>query len=178
MILRSPLTIHLRPDQKKIYQIGDESTRGADGYLHGGFRGGNTGASTVQLVGYQLINHMINGTPRWLDASGTHDPEFVWYQGAYSTSAPYVSQGKNLSEAYAALAGFHFTLPTLARGHVASVKVNFLNMGCVWAYGPAIDESSRNKNITAADYGWSDAWWQPFHFLNTETCNYHQSIIN
>lgn len=51
-ILRTPITLHLLPDQKKIYQIGDESTRGADGYLHGGFRGGNTYYTTVEQVGY------------------------------------------------------------------------------------------------------------------------------
>ena len=146
-ILRTPITLHLLPDQKKIYQIGDESTRGADGYLHGGFRGGNTYYTTVEQVGYQLVNHMINGTPLWLDASGSHDPEYVWYQGAYSTSAPYISQGKYLSEAYAALAGFHFTLPASAVGHVKQVNVNFQNMGAVWAYGPAIDKNPRNKNI-------------------------------
>ena len=122
---------------------------------------------------------MINGTPRWLDASGTHDPEYVWYQGAYSTSAPYVSQGKYMSEAYAALAGFHFSLPQAAVGHVSSVEVFYLNMGATFAYGPAIDLNSRNKNIKNSDYGWTGGeWYVPFHFLNTETCNYHQTVIN
>ena len=177
-ILRTPFLMKILPDQKKVYQIGDRRTVGSDGYLHGGFRRGGTSRSDVINVGYQLINYMINGEPLWLDASGPHDPEFVWYQGAYCTSNDYISSGKNQSEAYAQLAGFHFTLPSSIIGQVRFVSVCFENMGSVWAYGPAVDRNYYNKNINQADYGWGDGFNVPFFVLNTPTCNYHQLYIN
>ena len=170
--------IKVLPDQKKIYQIGDPVTTGSDGYLHGGFRYSGTSRTSVRTVGYKLLQRMVDGEPLWLDASGPHDPEFVWYQGAYCTSNNYISSGKNQSEAYAQLAGFHFTLPQSVIGRVKSVTVCFQNMGCVWAYGPAIDGNANNKNIRQADYGWSGGWMQPFFVMNTPTCNYHQLYIN
>lgn len=176
-ILRSPIVMTLLPDQKKIYQIGDPRSLGSDGYLHNGFRYNGTSRTAVVTVGRNLVNQMINGTPRWLDASGPHDPEFVWYQGAYSTSNNYISYGKNQSEAYAALAGWHFTIPSQYRGHVKFVTVDFLNMGAVWAYGVARWGNRANKNINQADYGWY-GWNQPIFVLNTPTCNYHQLYIN
>lgn len=55
---------------------------------------------------------MLNGTPLWRNGNGPHDPEFVWYQGAYATSKPYVSTSQNTCEAYAQFAGYHFTIPS------------------------------------------------------------------
>ena len=178
-ILRTPITFRIRPDQKKIYMIGNPATNNAAGEPTHGFVYQGIDLTAVRIVGWRLINRMINEQPPWLDASGAHDPEFVWYQGAYSTSQLTWQQGKLYSEAYASLAGFHFTVPSSARGHIQAVKVNYLNMGATWAYGPAIDHNVRNKNIKNADFGWDTAgFYVNMHFLNTETCNYHQSVIN
>lgn len=150
------------------------------GYLRAGFQGGNTYTTTVQSVGYQLVNQWINGTPLWLDASGNHDPEFIWYQGAYATAAQTILNGKFMSEAYASIPGFHFTLPSAPTGmSITGVKVYYLNMGCVWAYGQAYNNNNpNNKNIKNADYGgFPSGVVMGFHVLNTPTCNYHPMDI-
>ena len=108
--MRTPLTIRLKPDQKKIYRIGNPATNIGSEPRHGYVYTG-TYPDAVKIVGYRLVNRMINEQPPWLDASGVHDPEFVWYQGAYCSSATSIAQGQGESEAYASLAGFHFTVP-------------------------------------------------------------------
>lgn len=178
LLLRTPITLTLNPDDKWVLQMGDPRSIGADEYLHGGFSGGGTNWTTVQNVGFQLINEIINGTPPWRNANGPHDPEFVWYQGAYSTSKPYVSTSMVTCEAYAQFAGYHFTLPSNLSSAVTSIQVQFLNMGCCWAYGPAINKNAANKNLAQADYGWSSPWIQQFHFGFEQTCKYHPMTIN
>ena len=178
LLLRTPITVTLNPDDKWVLQIGDPRSIGADEYLHGGFSGGGTWWETVRSVGGILIYEMINGTPLWRNGNGPHDPEFVWYQGAYSTSKPYVSTGINTCEAYAQFAGYHFTLPKNLASAVTSIQVQFLNMGCCWAYGPAINKNANNKNLAQADYGWSSPWFQQFHFGFDQTCRYHPMTIN
>lgn len=177
-ILRTPLTIRVLPDQKKICQIGEPRSADNMGYLRAGFQVNYTYAATVESVGYRLVNEIVNGTPQWLDASGNHDPEFVWFQGAYATGAQTIANGKFMSEAYASFPGFHFTLPQAAIGHVKNVIVHFLNMGCTFAYGPAIDGNANNKNIKSADYSFEGDVFLPFHVLNSATCNYHPMDIN
>lgn len=179
LLLRTPIITTLTPDQKKVYQIGDPKKHAWDGYSTGGFTGGTTDASVVNSVGYQLINEALNGTPLWLDASGPHDPEMVWYQGAYSTCASYISSGRLQSEAYGQLAGFHFTVPSGLAGAITYAEVQFLNMGATFAYGPATDRSPANKNIKNGDAGWEgdNEWYVHFHLNTTETCNYHQTTI-
>jgi len=86
-IMRTPIAVRILPDQKKICQIGDPRSADSMGYLRSGFQAANTYIASVQSVGYQLVNQWMNGTPQWLDAWGGHDPEFVWYQGAYATGA-------------------------------------------------------------------------------------------
>ena len=178
-LVRTPIKIRLQPDEKKIYQIGDQRTADQLGYLHSGFRITYTDEYYVKQAGSLLVNQMINGTPRWFDASGPHKPEFVWYQGAYATSTRYIYQGEQMSEAYAQLAGYHFTVPQNLQGRYDSVQVNFVNMGAVWAYGQSKGQNPNNTNIKNALYGWTTGdWYVPFHFLNTPTCNYHQTYIN
>lgn len=180
LILRTPIVKRILPDQKKICQLGDPMTADSQGYLRGGFQASNTYITSVQSVGYQLVNHWINGTPQWLDAWGNHDPEFVWYQGAYATGAQTIWNGKYMSEAYASIPAFHFTLPTAQTGFsIKGVTVYYLNMGCVWAYGQAYNNNnSNNKNIKNADYGgFPSGMVMGFHVLNTPTCNYHPMYI-
>lgn len=180
LILRTPIVKRILPDQKKICQIGDPRSADSGGYLRAGFQGSNTYITTVQSVGYQLVNQWINGTPLWLDASGNHDPEFVWYQGAYATGAQTIWNGKYMSEAYASIPGFHFTFPTVSSPfQITGIKVYFLNQGCVWAYGQAYNNNNpNNKNIKNADYGGiTSGVVMGFHVLNTPTCNYHPMDI-
>lgn len=180
LLLRTPIVLKLKPDQKKIYQVGEPSSA-QGGYLRTGFRYSGTNIEAVQTVGYRLVHHMITGTPSWLDASGPHDPEFVWYQGAYSTSSPNIGTGQTWSEAYAQFAGFHFTIPASARQTTFDrIIVKYQNLGACWAYGPATSQNFHNKNIRNADYGWhqgSPVFPIMMSFLDTETCNYHQMVI-
>ena len=178
-LVRTPITLRLKPDQKKIYMIGNPATNNSAGEPTHGFVYSGVDAYAVRIVGYRLVNRMIYEQVSWLDASGAHDPEFVWYQGAYSTSQSNITTGKANSEAYASLPGFHFTVPSVAQGHVASVKVNYLNMGATWAYGPAIDHNVMNKNMNNPDFGQiAPGFYVNIHFLNTPTCNYHMTTIN
>lgn len=123
------------------------------------------------------MNEALNGTVPWYDASGPHDPETVWYQGAYQTSQPYISTGRLGSEAYMQLAGYHFTVPGSWHGKFTAANILFENMGATFAYGPAIDGQAANKNIKQADYGWDGGFPMYFHTNTTETCNYHLTTI-
>ena len=181
LLLRTPIVVTLNPDTRDLLQFGNPRTLDAAGYCTQGFTGGTRDAYVVQNVGYQLINHMLNGTPRWMKATGgTHDPEYVWYQGAYSTSNPYQSTGRLLSEAYAQMYGCHFTIPNQYRGKITRFQVQFVNMGATFAYGPAIDHNPANKNIKNADYGWTggNGFIVPFHYTFNENCYYHLSVVN
>lgn len=179
-ILRTPIVKRIYPDQKKICQIGDPRTADATGALRGGFHASTTYSNDVQAVGYQMVNFMINGQPQWIDASQNHDPEFVWYQGAYATSASTIQQGKFMSEAYASFPGFHFTMPNISSPlAIQQVTVYYLNMGTPLAFGPAISGNAANKNITQSGIGdWNLGPICHFHVLNTPTCNYHPMDIN
>ena len=180
LILRTPIIKRIMPDQKKICQIGDPRTADSTGSLRGGFHGNNTYSNTVESVGHQVLNFMINGRPQWVDASRNHDPEFVWYQGAYSTSASSIQSGVWMSESYASFPGFHFTLPSVSSPlSIKGVKVYYLNMGCTLAFGAAINKNANNMNIKDCGFAdWSQCWCQ-FHVLNTATCNYHpMDLIN
>lgn len=90
-IIRTPIIVSILPDQSKICQIGDPRTADGMGYLRGGFHGNSTWYNSVESVGYQMINQLINGSPTWMDASGAHEPEMIWYQGAYASSASTIS---------------------------------------------------------------------------------------
>ena len=178
-LVRTPIKVRLQPDEKKIYQIGDQRTADQLGYLHSGFRISYTNVESVQQAGYMLVNQMLNGTPYWLDASGPHKPEFVFYQGAYACSTPYIYQGEQMSEAYAQLCGYHFSVPQNLQGKYDSVQVNFVNLGAVWAYGQSKGANPNNTNINSSPFGPpANPWSFPFYFLNTPTCNYHQTYIN
>lgn len=179
-ILRTPIIKRIFPDQKKICQIGDPKSIDSAGYITTGYQGGSTYESVVENVGYQMINQLINGQPRWLDASSAHDPEFVWYQGAYATSATDIATGKYMSEAYSSFPGFHFTMPNIQPPlAIIQVVVYYLNMGTTLAFGPAISRNARNMNITQSGVGnWNLGVTCHFHVLNTPTCNYHPMDIN
>lgn len=178
-IIRTPIAVRIMPDQKKICQIGDPRSATATGSLKAGYTGSTTGSNVVRSVGYQMLNYMVYGQPKWIDASGAHDPELVWYQGAYSTSAQSIAWGQSTSESYASFPGFHFTMPNISSPlAIKEVKVYFLNMGTTLAFGPAIYGNANNTSIDNVAIGdWSAVRIQ-FHVLNTPTCNYHPMDIN
>jgi len=84
-----------------------------------------------------------------------------------------------MSEAYASIPGFHFTLPPVSAPFaISGVTVYYLNMGCVWAYGKAYGGNANNKNMLNADYGgFGNGVGMDFHVLNTPTVNYHPMDI-
>lgn len=178
-ILRTPIIKRLTPDQWKIYQVADPHSVGTGGYATGGWQGSNTYGSVVTSVGYQMVYDMIYANHQWLDAAGAHDPEMVWYQGAYATGASTIAQGKFMSEAYAQFPAFHFTIPSVPSGlSIQAVKVYYLNMGATLAFGPSLNANANNRNIKTSA-GWDGSnWWVNFHVLNTPTCNYHIQDIN
>lgn len=85
-----------------------------------------------------------------------------------------------MSEAYASIPAFHFTFPTVSSPFsITGIKVYYLNMGCVWAYGQAYNNNNpNNKNIKNADYGgFNSGVVMGFHVLNSPTVNYHPMNI-
>ena len=117
-LVRTPIIKRLNPDQWKIYQVFPPAAVGTGGYATGGWQGGNTYSTTVTSVCYQMVYDMIYANHQWLDAAGAHDPEMVWYQGAYATGASTINQGKFMSEAFASFPAFHFTIPSVDRKSV------------------------------------------------------------
>lgn len=146
-ILRTPLTLALSPDDRAYYSVA------------GGYSGSNPNTGWILplnynncvQVGSDCIKCALNPTTPsqyWRQVTNNHDPEFVWYQGAYSTSAPNIATGLLNCEAYWQACGYHFTIPSkFANFTVSKVTVSFMNGGGILCYKSPLDRSSNNRAL-------------------------------
>lgn len=91
LILRTPIHIKLKPDQRAVYQVcGRYSKQGNVWWPNGGFIAKNPNTGDVRQVGADCVSaalHPADQRQTWRSVTSTHDPETCWYQGAYATSA-------------------------------------------------------------------------------------------
>jgi len=160
-LVRTPIKITLQPDERAYYSVAGSYS--SSSWPAAGFIAANTQAG-VRSVGSSCVsNYLIptNSKQIWRKVSTSHDPETVWYQGSYATSAPSLSGALTSGEAYIQLGAYHFTVPAgLADLDVTGVKVSCTSGGGVQTYQSAAAHSSYNTPLKGAyDF---DSWVIPF----------------
>ena len=146
LILRTPIILNLAPYERTYYSVAGAYS---GGYPNTGFirtlSYGNT-----QLVGSDCVKAALNptGSQVWRTVTNSHDPEFVWYQGDYATSAINIATSIQSSEAFLQLCGYHFKLPDAVNQlTVTNVKVTFTLGGGIWCYQMPLNQSTHNSYL-------------------------------
>ena len=154
-LVRTPIrvTVPLVCDEMAAYQVADVYS---NGWPAGGFIDYAT-YSNVQYAGYRMLcayrDHSDpNGRVIWRIVTTSHNPEFVWYQGAYATSAASLNAAAMSVEAYLQLCAYHFTVPQnyvdmLAAGKatLAAARGSFALGGEFLIDGPVYNPASRRR---------------------------------
>ena len=95
-LVRTPITITLQPDQRAVYRCaGVWKQQGSVWWPDGGFVAQNTMAN-VASVGYDCLQAYAQHSDTrvgWSTVNTSHDPETVWYHGAYATGAATAAGG-------------------------------------------------------------------------------------
>ena len=148
-LVRTPITITLQPDQRAVYQVaGSYTQQGNVWWADGGFIAQDTVAN-VRQMGYDCLQALLNHTDwrmGWGDVSTSHDPEMVWYQGAYATSAPNRTASLMSCEAYCQMAAYHFTVPSSLQSlDISAATLKFINGGAIECYQSPANQSANNK---------------------------------
>lgn len=140
-LLRTPLykQLQLTPDAMSYYDVagsymsamptaGVVSTTETNIWL-------NTVKSGKTMRGYYLQS----GTPTaqiWRAVTTSHEPEFVFYHGAFSPSANSMQGGMAYGEAFVKIPAYHFSIPQeLAGFRVVSGALTVTHGGCIHSYG-------------------------------------------
>lgn len=158
-LVRTPIKIKLQPDQRAYYSVAGSYT--SSSWPNTGFIESST-YNNVIAMGANCISHLRsprNALQMWRNVSTAHDPEMVWYQGAYATSAPNLNAALQSCEAYTQLAGYHFTVPSGLRNlNIKSVKVSFVNGGAIQCYQSAGARSASNRLLKGFTTAWNNCW--------------------
>lgn len=167
-LVRTPIRISLRPDDRAWYAVAGTYNSGGwplTGYI------AQDSYNNVIAVGGQCIEaygRPITSRPQYwrqVGASSGHDPEFVWYQGAYATSASSLGLSYASCEAYVQLCGYRFTIPpSLSSLKVSGVSVKFVCGGGVECVGSPMNRSPLNRPLiqTTVPGLWGGGWSVPF----------------
>ena len=142
-LVRSPIVVRVQPSARAYYAV-------AGGYVkelprYGFHRNILNDASTLtatRICGEQMTDAYFNipNYQRWRLVNTNHDPECVWYQGAYSTSANSISVGKNQSEAFAQCCAYKFEKPLELKDlNCIALKVSYICGGFVSLDGSIAD---------------------------------------
>ena len=159
-LVKTPIKITLQPDERAFYSVaGSYSNQ----WPAAGFIGQNT-QTGVKNVGSSCVGSYLIPTQSnqiWRKVTTSHDPEMVWYQGAYATSAGTLAAALTSGEAYIQLCGYHFSVPAgLADLDVTGIKVSFTSGGGVQIYQSAAGHSTNNSALKGK-YDFS-TWNVPF----------------
>ena len=171
-LVRTPITINLNPDQRAVYQVAGKYRQDGDvWWADEGFVAQGTVTNTRQM-GYDCLQALTNHSDwrmGWGIVNQSHDPEMVWYQGAYATSAPNRTASLMSCEAYCQMAAYHFTVPSgLQSLDITSATLKFVNGGAIVCYQSAANQSSNNKlwvNDSAVQN--PRTWYAQFGVLNS-----------
>ena len=160
-LVRTPIKLSLTPDDRAYYSVAGEYTD-AHWPAHG-FIEQNT-YDNVWAMGAACIQAYLNPTSAlqmWRQVSSSHDPETVWYQGAFATSASSMALSYESCEAYMQLGAYHFSIPqALSALTVTRATVKFINGGGARAYQSASVQSANNATLKG-QYDFN-TWFMPF----------------
>lgn len=144
-LVRTPITVTLQPSEMAYYSVAGTWT--STSWPNTGFIEQNT-VQNVYSVGYDCLQALFNhgdSRQRWRQATSSHLPETVWYQGAFATSAPTIAATYQSCEAYMQMGAYKFKLPDGLSGLKAgSAKVKYVNGGAIVCYQSAGSGSSNN----------------------------------
>lgn len=178
-LLRTPLTktITLTPDERSWYAVAGEYS---NEWPTAGFVTIAGNYRNIPPLGKEMRRHYLdpslNRSQKWRRVTTAHDPEFVFYQGAYSTSKNTLG-----GESYMQLCGYHFTIPDKYAGFaVSGISVSLTHGGTILTYGNC--RGNTNKAYFAKDFPenqmgsqlgtWKESWAQKFgifDYLNDPT---------
>jgi len=168
MLVRTPITLTLQPVEMAYYSVA--GTYGSNNYPDTGFIAENTLANVKQM-GYEMLRQYASPTdPRqiWRQVNTSHQPETVWYQGAFATSAKTIAQTYTKCEAYGQLGAYKFQLPQGLRGlQVTDAIVKWTNGGAVIAYQSAGNKSSQNALWRNSSLTTDKTWFMNFAATTT-----------
>lgn len=158
LILRTPIVLNLAPYERTYYSVAGSYSAGLPntGYIR------SLSYANTQGVGSDCVKAALNptGSQIWRVVSNSHDPEFVWYQGSYATSATDIATGIQSSEAFLQLCGYHFALPSnLNDLTVTKVTVSFTLGGGIVGYQMPLWQSANNSYLYGK-YSFSN-WFMP-----------------
>lgn len=99
-LVRTPIKIKLQPDQRAYYSVAGSYTSAS--WPDGGFIEQLTYNNVIAMGAacIQALRSPSSALQMWRSVTTTHDPETVWYQGAYATSAPNLNAALQSCEAY------------------------------------------------------------------------------
>ena len=174
-LLRTPLrkTINITPDAMAYYSV-------AGTYLNatptGGVigTGGQNAYENAIRAGKQMRRQYLGltttpGRQIWRSVTTSHQPELVFYQGAYSTT----TGNYNQSEAYLQIPAYHFTVPQkfadfavtggslkIAHGGTVLQHQSVKTITTVGAYMPRFAVDVTDSGVLAAGNPWRGDWTQ------------------
>ena len=165
-LVRTPITITLQPDEMAFYSVAGVYT--SSNWPNGGFLASGS-MNSIKTAGESMRNAYLNpsGKQIWRQVTSSHQPENMFYQGAWATS---VGTGNERGEAYMQLGGYHFTLPQgLAALTCTGMRLKVVHGGEVCCYQSA--QSQNTKNYYGVNYpqtaasafrgmGWDQPYWE------------------
>ena len=144
-LVRTPITLTLQPVEMAYYSVAGSYNN--QQLPNTGFIAEDTEAN-VKAVGYNMLqayNNPRDSRQIWRQATTAHQPETVWYQGAFATSAPNINATFASCEAYIQLCAYKFQTPTNLISLAANrAKCKFISGGAVVGYQSAGQRSSNN----------------------------------
>ena len=146
-LVRTPIIINLNPSDRAWYGCAgryDSANWPTGGFIESLTYNNNIKVGADCIYVYQHPSNKMY----WRQVTSAHDPETVWYQGAYSTTAGSVALGERSCEAYLQCGAYRFTIPSgLNSLAVTNVKVKFTNGGGVRCFGTAQAASPNNRAL-------------------------------
>lgn len=158
-LVRTPIKLTLKPDQRAYYSVAGSFTSAS--WPEAGFIEQLT-YNNVVAMGAACITTLRsppNANYHWRSVTTSHDPETVWYQGGYATSAPNLNAALDSCEAYTQLGAYHFTFPSTLRSLTATnAKVTYINGGGIQCFQSAGARSANNRLLKGYTSEWNNSY--------------------
>lgn len=188
-LVRTPIlkTLTLVPDEMAYYDV-------AGSYRNdlptGGFVGSSEHYSQIAPTGklmrrnYANLTGIVHPGPQiWRQITSSHLPEFIFYQGAWSTS-----HGNTLPEAFIKIPAYHFTIPQTYNGWaVQAATLSIIHGGTILQQMMTRNSgqyfaTQAPTSLLPSDSDWRGAGWSMdfglYQSLNTDPCYMHDDAID
>lgn len=188
-LVRTPIvkTIALSPDEMAYYDV-------AGSYRNdvptGGFVADSEHYTQVAAIGKLMRRNYANlvgtvhpGPQIWRSVTSSHLPEFIFYQGAWSTS-----RGNAHPEAFIKVPAYHFTIPQTYNGwDVSAATLSLIHGGTILQYmmtrtANQYFATTAPTSLLPSNSGWRGAGWSMdfglYSSLASDPTDMHGSAID